>query len=101
MDPRILIDDATSHVDTLSKQLVQAALHELFNNWTSLVIAHRLSVVLVADHILMMHHGRTVERGTHHELVEQNGLYATRYEHQFRATTDADDLTAIGVGPTR
>ena len=101
MDPRILIDDATSHVDTLSKQLVQAALHELFNNGTSLVIAHRLSMVLVADHILMMHHGRTVERGTHHELVEQNGLYATPYQRQFSATTDADDLTAIGVGPTR
>jgi ATP-binding cassette subfamily B protein len=101
MDPRILIDDATSHVDTLSKQLVQAALHALFNNRTSLVIAHRLSMVLAADQILMMNHGRTVKRGTHHELVEQNGLYATRYEHQFRATTDADDLTAIGVGPTR
>jgi ATP-binding cassette subfamily B protein len=101
MDPRILIDDATSHVDTLSKQLVQAALHELFNNRTSPVIAHRLSMVLAADHILMMNHGRTVERGTHHELVEQNGLYATPYERQFRDTTDADDLTAIGVGPTR
>ena len=101
MDPRILIDDATSHVDTLSKQLVQAALHELFNNGTSLVTAHRLSMVLVAEHILMMNHGRTVERGTHHELVEQNGLYATPYQRQFRATTVADDLTAIGVGPTR
>ena len=101
MDPRILIDDAASHVDTLSKQLVQAAPHELFNNWTSLVIAHRLSTVLVADHILMMHRGRTVERGTHHEFVEQNGLYATPYQRQFCATTDADDLTAIGVGPTR
>ena len=101
MDPRILIDDATSHVDTLSKQLVQAALHELFNNRTSLVIVHRLSMVLAADHILMMNHGRTVKRGTHHELVEQNGLYATPYQRQFRATTVADDLTAIGVGPTR
>ena len=100
MDPRILIDAAASHVDTLSKQLVQAALHELFNNGTSLVTAHRLSMVLVAEHILMMNHGRTVERGTHHELVEQNGLYATPYERQFRATTDPDDLTAIGVEPT-
>ena len=98
MDPRILIDAAASHVDTLSKQVVQAALHELFNNGTSLVTAHRLSMVLVAEHILMMNHGRTVERGTHHELVEQNGLYATPYERQFRATTDAD---AVGVGPTR
>jgi ATP-binding cassette subfamily B protein len=102
VDPRILIlDEATSRVDTLSKQLVQAALHELFNNRTLLVIAHRLSMVLAADQILLMNHGRTVERGPHHELVEQDGLYATPSERQFRATADADDLTAIGVGPTR
>jgi ATP-binding cassette subfamily B protein len=101
MDPRILIlGVATSHVDTLSEHLVQAALHEPFNNRTSLVIAHPLSTVLAADQILAMNRGRTVERGTDHELVEQNGLYATLYERQFRATTDPDDLTAIGVEPT-
>jgi ABC-type multidrug transport system fused ATPase/permease subunit len=62
------------------------------------VIAHRPSIVLAADQIVVMNHGRTVERGTYDELVEQDGLYATLYERQFRATAD---LTAIGVEPTR
>ena len=101
-DPRILIlDEATSHLETHSEQLIQASLHGLFNNWTSLVIAHRFATVLAADQTLVMSHERAVERGTDHELVEQDGLYATPSERQFRATADADDLTAIGVGPTR
>jgi ABC-type transport system involved in Fe-S cluster assembly fused permease/ATPase subunit len=66
------------------------------------VIAHRLSTVLAADRSLVMNHGRTVERGTQHELVEQDGLYATLDERELRATgEDPDDLTAIGVEPTR
>jgi ATP-binding cassette subfamily B protein len=97
-DPRILIlDEATSHLDTLSEQLIQAALHELFKHRTSLVIAHRLSTVLAADQILVMDHGRIVERGTHRELVEQDGLYATLYERQFRTTADPDGLAAVGA----
>ncbi len=85
--PRILIlDEATSHLDTLSEQLIQAALHKLFtsSSCTSLVIAHRLSTVLAADLILVLDRGRIVERGTHHELLERGGLYATLYERQFR-----------------
>ena len=101
MDPRIVIDDAASHVDTLSKQVVQAALHELFNNRTSLVIAHRFATVLAPDQTLVMNHERAVVGGTDNGLVEQDGLYATLYERQFRATADPDDLTEIGVELTR
>lgn len=85
-------NEATSHLDTLSEQLIQAALHELFKNRTSLVIAHRLSTVLAADNILVLDHGRIVQRGTHRELVEREGLYANLYERQFRTSSDADEL---------
>jgi ATP-binding cassette subfamily B protein len=95
-DPRILIlDEATSHLDTLSEQLIQAALHELFKNRTSLVIAHRLSTVLAADRILVLDRGRIVERGSHHELIERDGLYATLYEHQFRSAPGSSTITGI------
>jgi ABC-type transport system involved in cytochrome bd biosynthesis fused ATPase/permease subunit len=98
--PRILIVDASSHLATLPELLIQAALHALFKR-TSPVVAHRLSTVLAADQILVMNHGRTVERRTHHELVEQDGLYATQYERQFSATADPHNLTAIAEEPTR
>jgi ATP-binding cassette subfamily B protein len=92
-DPRILIlDEATSHLDTLSEQLIQAALQGLFRTRTSLVIAHRLSTVLAADLILVLDQGRIVQRGTHRQLVAQDGLYATLYERQFRTVADADEL---------
>jgi ATP-binding cassette subfamily B protein len=97
-DPRILIlDEATSHLDTLSEQPIQAALQELFKNRSSLVIAHRLSTVLAADQILVLNEGRTVERGTHRDLVDQGGLYAALYERQFRTSADYGDLTAVGA----
>jgi ATP-binding cassette, subfamily B, bacterial len=94
-DPRILIlDEATSHLDTLSEQLIQAALHQLFKHRTSLVIAHRLSTVLAADTILVLDKGRIIERGSHHELLERDGLYATLYQHQFRTAPEVDELVA-------
>ena len=100
--PRILIlDEATSQLDTLSEQLIQAPLHELLNNRTSLVIAHRFATVLATDQTLVMNHERAVEGGTDNGLGEQDGLYATLYERQFRATADPDDLTEIGVELTR
>jgi ATP-binding cassette subfamily B protein len=84
-DPRILLlDEATSNLDSVSEQLIQAALQPLFAGRTSVVIAHRLSTVLAADLILVLERGRLVEHGTHAELVERGGLYATLYEHQFR-----------------
>jgi len=83
-DPKILIlDEATSHLDSVSERLIQAALQPLLRGRTSLVIAHRLSTVLSADIILVLDHGRLVDHGTHAELLERGGLYATLYEQQF------------------
>jgi len=84
-DPRILIlDEATSHLDSRSEALIQEALERVMADRTSLVIAHRLSTVRAADLILVLDEGRLVEQGTHEELVAAGGLYATLYETQFR-----------------
>ncbi|HJW82956.1 MAG TPA: ABC transporter ATP-binding protein, partial [Anaerolineae bacterium] len=84
-DPRILIlDEATSSLDSQSEALIQDALKPLFKGRTSLVIAHRLSTILAADVILVMDGGRLVEQGTHAELLARGGLYATLYNTQFR-----------------
>jgi ATP-binding cassette, subfamily B, bacterial len=89
-DPRImLLDEATSNLDSVSEQLIQAALQPLFAGRTSVVIAHRLSTILAADLILVLDQGRLVEQGTHEELLGQGRLYATLYEHQFRAGREA------------
>lgn len=84
-DPRILVlDEATSHLDSLSEALIQEALQRVMESRTSLVIAHRLSTILSADMILVMAQGRLIEAGTHAELLERDGLYASLYETQFR-----------------
>jgi ATP-binding cassette subfamily B protein len=83
-DPRILIlDEATSSVDSEVEAQIQAALEELMRGRTSLVIAHRLSTVQNANRILVMHHGELVEEGTHGELLAKGELYARLYELQF------------------
>ncbi len=83
-DPRILVlDEATSHLDSQSEALIQAALEPLLQGRTSLVIAHRLSTILAADKILVLDQGRLVECGTHSELLEKDGLYAHLYHTQF------------------
>ncbi len=83
-DPAILIlDEATSALDTESERLVQAAIEQLMQNRTTLVIAHRLSTVLHADLIVVLSGGRIVEQGTHEELLAKGGLYRKLYELQF------------------
>ena len=80
-DPDILIlDEATSSIDTETEQLIQDALKTLMHGRTAVVIAHRLSTIREADRILCMHHGKLVEEGTHDELIEQDGLYARLHQ---------------------
>jgi ATP-binding cassette subfamily B multidrug efflux pump len=83
-DPAILIlDEATSSVDTRTEILIQRAMGELMRGRTTFVIAHRLSTIRNADVILMMEHGRIVEKGTHHDLLAAKGRYADLYHSQF------------------
>ena len=83
-DPRVLIlDEATSALDTANERLVQAALQPLMAGRTTIAIAHRLSTVRAADVIFVLERGRVAERGTHDELVERGGLYASLYDEQF------------------
>jgi ATP-binding cassette subfamily B protein len=92
-NPRILIlDEATSNLDSVSEHHIQAALRPLLHGRTSIVIAHRLSTILAADQILVLDEGRLVDAGTHSELLARGGLYATLYERQFRTqpTTPAE-----------
>ena len=81
--PILILDEATSSLDTESERLVQAAMQKLMENRTTLVIAHRLSTVEHADRIVVLAQGRVVESGTHRELLAQNGVYAGLYRIQF------------------
>ena len=84
-DPAILIlDEATSNLDTESERLIEDALGKLLVGRTTLIIAHRLSTVRRADRLVVMDQGRIVEEGTHAELLELGGLYARLYQRQFR-----------------
>jgi ABC-type multidrug transport system fused ATPase/permease subunit len=95
-DPPILIlDEATASVDTATEKLIQEALDRLMAHRTSFVIAHRLSTVRNADQILVLQAGRIVERGTHEELMELNGLYAHLCRVQSTALTIEQQLAEL------
>jgi ATP-binding cassette, subfamily B, bacterial len=96
-NPRLLVlDEATSHLDSQSEALIQEALKAVMQGRTSVVIAHRLSTILAADLILVMDKGQIVERGTHAQLLAHNGLYASLYHTQFsqQQALIADGVTA-------
>ena len=81
--PLLILDEATSSVDTRTEQLVQQAMDKLTQGRTSFVIAHRLSTIKNADLILVLRDGDVVESGNHEELLKKGGFYATLYNSQF------------------
>ena len=81
--PMLILDEATSNVDTRTEEIIQTAMDNLTHGRTSFVIAHRLSTIKNADLILVMRDGNIVEQGKHEELLAQNGFYASLYNSQF------------------
>jgi ATP-binding cassette subfamily B protein len=92
----VVMDEATSQVDTLTEELIQRALAEVFRSFTSIVVAHRLSTILHANNILVLKNARLVEQGTHAHLLAANGTYASLYRKQFEehAPPDAAESTS-------
>jgi ATP-binding cassette subfamily B protein len=84
--PMLILDEATSSVDTRTELLIQKAMDKLTSGRTTFVIAHRLSTIRNADLILVMNHGNIIEKGKHKELLEKNGFYASLYNSQFQLT---------------
>jgi subfamily B ATP-binding cassette protein MsbA len=89
--PILILDEATSALDTESERYIQAALQKVMRNRTTLVIAHRLSTIENADVILVMDHGRIIEKGSHRELIEKNGAYARLHQIQFKEHPEKND----------
>jgi ATP-binding cassette subfamily B protein len=86
----MILDEATSSIDTETEQLIQQAIERVMRNRTSIVVAHRLSTIQRADQIIVLHHGEIRERGTHQELLAQHGLYWKLYRLQYDVAERAD-----------
>ena len=84
--PLLILDEATSNVDTRTEELVQKAMDKLTIGRTSFIIAHRLSTIKNADVILVMKEGNIIEQGSHEELMKQHGFYENLYNSQFEKT---------------
>ena len=83
MPPMLILDEATSSIDTITEISIQKAFAKMMEGRTSFIVAHRLSTIKEADCILVMNQGRIIEQGTHEELLQKNGFYANLYNSQF------------------
>ena len=102
-DPKVLIlDEATSSVDPETELMIRQGLERLMEGRTSLIVAHRLSTIQNASRIVVMHHGRLREVGTHRELLERQGLYYKLYQLQYKdqeLMASRERLAAVGAAP--
>ena len=83
LPPMLILDEATSSIDTMTEIRIQKAFETMMKGRTSFIVAHRLSTIQNADVILVMENGHILEQGTHEELLEKNGAYARLYNSQF------------------
>ena len=83
LPPMLILDEATSSIDTRTELKIQDAFSQMMQGRTSFIVAHRLSTIRSADVILVMRNGTVVEQGNHRELIQQNGFYASLYNSQF------------------
>ena len=90
----LVLDEPSSALDSASEQHVQQALERLRHGRTTLIVAHRLSTILHADEILVLHHGEIRERGSHRSLLQQGGLYQRLYQLQLRGQERREPLSA-------
>ena len=100
-DPALLIlDEATSSIDTETEQLIQQAIERVMRNRTSIVVAHRLSTIQRADQIIVLHHGEIREQGTHQELLAERGLYWRLYKLQYADGARSESQELSGADET-
>ena len=94
----LILDDATSSVDTETESQIRDALNKLMDNRTTFIIAHRIQSVMNADQILVFDKGRIVERGTHEELMQNQGIYYQTYKMQAQIEADLEkEITGVGA----
>ena len=84
--PMLILDEATSNIDTRTEMYIQEAFNDMMKGRTSFIVAHRLSTIVNSDLILVMNKGNIIEQGTHKELLEKKGFYYALYNSQFSAT---------------